>query len=171
MKDCILLIGLPGCGKTTLGREAARRLGLQFIDMDQFIELLAGQTVAELFAQGEEAFRDAETVACQKLATRHNTIIAAGGGVVKRPQNIQFLRENCHIIYLDRPVEDILEDIDTASRPLLSQGAQALFDLYRERDSLYRQMADEIFCNSGNKARASARLCELLKNHYQEGSK
>ena len=77
----IILIGMPGCGKTTIGRELAKKLGRYFFDADQVLEEVSGQTIHELFAQGEETFRDAESETIVYLASKVKGVIATGGGV------------------------------------------------------------------------------------------
>lgn len=143
-KRNLLLIGLPGCGKSTVGALAAQRLGWAFADMDTVIETMSGRTIAELFAEGEEHFRDIETEACRQLAGRKSTVIAAGGGVVKRAENIELLRPSCLIVFLDRRAQDIVRNVDTDSRPLLREGAQRVLELERERRPLYLAAAEQI---------------------------
>lgn len=158
-KKNLLLIGLPGCGKSTVGALAAERLGWAFADMDQVVEAIAGRTIPELFAQGEECFRDVETEACRQLAGRTHTVIAAGGGVVKRRENIALLRPNCLIVLLDRRAQDIVQDVDTESRPLLRQGAGRVFDLERERRPLYLEAAERIVPSGQSPLEAAELLC------------
>lgn len=158
-KSNILLIGLPGCGKSTVGALAAERLGWTFADMDETVESMTGRTVKELFAQGEECFRDAETEACRLLAQRRHTVIAAGGGVVKRRQNIDLLHQSCLIVFLDRSAKEIAGDVDTASRPLLSGGAGQVFVLERERRPLYLAAADRVLAGNLSPMEAAQQIC------------
>ena len=161
-KNNLLLIGLPGCGKSTVGAVAAQRLGWAFVDMDAVVEAIAGRTIPELFAEGEECFRDVETEACRQLATRRNTVIAAGGGVVKRAQNIELLKSNCLIVFLDRSAQDIVQDVDTDSRPLLRQGAERVFELERERRPLYLAAAEQIVPGGCSPMQAAEMICGWL---------
>ena len=163
----VVLIGMPGCGKTTLGRALARKLGCAFVDMDEFIEQLSGCSVSQLFAAGEGTFRDWETKTCRELAGRKNTVIAAGGGVVKRPENISVLHTGTVIVYIDRPVEAIVSDINTSTRPLLKEGPQKLRELYRERGPLYRAAADFTVENGGSKEEALERLYRMVSDLNQ----
>ena len=163
----VVLIGMPGCGKTTLGRALARKLGCAFVDMDEFVEQISGCSVSQLFEAGEENFRNWETKACRELAGRKNTVISAGGGVVKRPENIGILHPCCVIIYIDRPVESIFSDICTSTRPLLKDGPQKLYELYRERGDLYRAAADFTVENKGSKRKALEQLYRIVLNLNQ----
>ena len=149
LKSNIVLIGMPGCGKTTVGKVLAKRLGYKFCDMDSYIQEISKKTIKELFEPGEENFRDWETKACEELSKCRNTIIASGGGVVKREKNIEILKKNCTILFIDRPVERIINDVDINSRPLLKDGKEKLYNLYDERYELYKKAADIQILNKG----------------------
>ena len=90
----IVLIGMPGSGKTTIGKILAAKLGRNFCDADHLLEKWEGTTIKELFAVSEENFRDAETRTIKKLAAARDLVIATGGGVVKRPENMELLKAN-----------------------------------------------------------------------------
>jgi len=145
----IVLIGMPGSGKTTLGKSLAERLGRQFIDADPEIEKDAGKTIPELFAKGEDNFRRHETLTVKRLALLEDKVLAMGGGVVLRDENIAALKKNGVIIYLDRDADDIIGDVDCGSRPLLAEGRQKIHDLYRQRKELYENAADIVVKNKG----------------------
>ena len=149
LKSNIVLIGMPGCGKTTVGKVLSKKLNYKFCDMDSYIQQISKKTIKELFEQGEENFRDWETKACEELVKLNNTIIASGGGVVKREKNIEILKKNCTILFIDRPVERILSDVDINSRPLLKDGKEKLYSHYEERYELYKNAADIIILNKG----------------------
>ena len=138
----IILIGMPGCGKTTIGQELAKKLGRYFFDADQVLEEVSGQTIHELFAQGEETFRDAESETIVYLASKVKGVIATGGGVIKREENMQVLGNSGVIIFINRSPEEIIADIDTETRPLLAEGKERIHQLYAERIELYRKYAD-----------------------------
>lgn len=150
MKDKIVVIGMPGSGKTTIGKILAEELSMPFIDMDEYIEQTTCKSIAELFEQGEDYFRDIETNACRDLAKKSNIFISTGGGVVKRPINIEILKKNSMIVFIDRPIEKILEDVDVSSRPLLKDGKEKVRKLYEERYDLYKEGADEIIVNDSD---------------------
>lgn len=149
LKSNIVLIGMPGCGKTTVGKVLAKKLGYKFCDMDSYIQEISKKTIKELFEHGEENFRDWETKACEELSKCNKTIIASGGGVVKREKNIEILKKSCTILFIDRPVERIINDVDINSRPLLKDGKERLYNLYDERYELYKKAADIQILNKG----------------------
>lgn len=156
----IVLIGMPGSGKTTLGKQLASRLGRTFVDADDFVGQLEGKTIADMFAVSEEYFRDAETRAAQELAKRRGLVVACGGGVIKRSVNIEIFKETGVVIFLDRSPDDIVTDVDVASRPLLKDGKQKVYDLYNERIALYRSAADYTIVND---KKAEEILDELVR--------
>lgn len=137
----LILIGLPGSGKTTVGGLLARQLGLPFRDCDLQVERLAGRTVAQLFSGGEECFRRWETAALQALCAGEDCVLATGGGAVLRSENRALLRRSGVLFWLDRPVADIERTLERASRPLLAGGG-SLETLRRQREALYRICAD-----------------------------
>lgn len=139
----IALIGMPGCGKTTIGKLLAEQLSAEFYDMDSYIETTSKTTVKELFSIGEEYFRDCETQACKALSLLENAVISTGGGAVKRKENVEYLKKNCVIVFIDRDVDDIISDIDHESRPLLADNYRdRLLQLYNERYELYKENSD-----------------------------
>ena len=144
----IILIGMPGCGKTTIGRELAKILRRSFFDADQVLEEVSGYKIPELFAQGEEVFRAVESETVEYLATKVGSVIATGGGVVKKEANIKALRLSGVIIFLNRSPEQIIRDVDTTSRPLLAAGKEKIYNIYEERIGLYHKYADyEVSCD------------------------
>lgn len=162
-KTNIVLIGMPGSGKTSIGKRTARMLGYTFMDMDDYVEKLAGQSIPALFEQGESVFRDWETEACRALAKTQHTVIACGGGVVMRPENLEILKQSGTVYFLDRPVESIAEDIRLSTRPLLKQGKQRLYELYEQRAELYKNGADEIIPNRGRVQQTVKQLVKSIK--------
>lgn len=148
MKNKVVLIGMPGCGKSTIGKLVSKELNIKFIDMDNYIENMTSKTIPELFEQGEDYFRDFETLACKELSEKSNTLISSGGGVIKREENIEILKKQSYIIFIDRPLEELLNDIDISKRPLLKEGREKLIKLYEERYELYRSSANEIIKNN-----------------------
>lgn len=145
----IILIGMPGSGKTSFGKVLSKRLNLSYIDMDIYIEETMGQPIPEIFEKGENYFREQETKASHQLSNKENTVIATGGGVVVKEASIQPLRKNGLVIFLDRSVNDIEEDIHKDSRPLLKDGQSKLQSLYDERIALYEKYADIRIKNAG----------------------
>lgn len=141
----IALVGLPGSGKSTIGRQLARRLGVPFADSDHVIEQQLGCSIREYFErEGEDRFRDIEEGVIDELTTRHDGVIATGGGAVLRPANRAHLRERAKVIYLRSSPEEVFRRLrhDT-NRPLLQvkDPLGRLRDLYAVRDPLYREAA------------------------------
>ena len=159
----IVLIGMPGCGKSTLGRYLAEILDRDFIDADPEIEKDAGKTIPELFAVSEDCFREQETKTVKRLAGLQGKVLAMGGGVVLRRENIENLKKNGTIIFLDRSPGDIAGDVDTETRPLLAAGRKRIYDLYVQREALYREAADVTVRNKGTLKETLQRLVEAAK--------
>ena len=125
----IVLIGMPGSGKTTFGRALSRELNRPFVDADDYLEEREGRTISSFFAESEKAFRDAEERTIRELADRQGIVISTGGGVVKRTAYVENLRRNGLILLIDRPVDDIVNDVEVETRPLLKDGPQKVFYL------------------------------------------
>lgn len=141
----IALVGLPGSGKTTVGRHLARRLQLPFIDSDQQIEQRLGCSIREFFErEGEQAFRDLEESVIDELTAGAPCVLSTGGGAVLRPANREHLHGRAKVFYLRTTPEDVFRRVrHDRSRPLLQveDPLQRLRDLYAVRDPLYRQTA------------------------------
>lgn len=148
MKTNLVLIGMTGSGKTSIGRKLSAQLAAPFIDTDLYIEALTNQTISELFEISEQYFRTVESEVCKKLASEvTHTVLSCGGGVVLNQENIQKLKQTGWIVFIDRPVDDIFQDIQTQNRPLLKDGKNKLYQLYKDRIDLYREAADFIVEN------------------------
>lgn len=140
-KTNVVLIGLPGAGKTTIGKQLSAVLDMPFTDSDENIVRNYGQ-ISELFLKGEEYFRDIENKMILRLSTLERTIISTGGGVVLNPLNIEALERTGYIFYIKRSVEDILRTTDLSNRPLLKSSSEKLYRLYEERNCLYENASD-----------------------------
>lgn len=158
----IVLIGMPGSGKTTFGMALSEKLRRPFVDADAYLEEKEGRTIQSFFAESEKAFRDAEERTIEDLSRRQNLIIATGGGVVKRSRNVARLHETGLLIFIDRRAEDIVTDVEVEKRPLLAEGPDKVFALYKERIALYRKAADRILENRGSEEEVLARLLEMV---------
>ena len=141
----IVLIGMPGCGKSTIGNLLARKLGRKFVDADEEIIQLAGKSIPEIFAQdGEDAFRQWESDALAHLGKQSGLVIATGGGCVTRQGNYPALHQNGSIVWLERD----LSLLPTDGRPL-SQ-SNRLEEMYAVRKPLYEAFADVRVANTGS---------------------
>lgn len=166
MMENTLLIGMPGCGKSTVGKLLAQKLGKEFVDCDSYIQQKAHMSIPEIFAtQGEAAFRKLETVALLELSKRSGLVIATGGGCVTRPENKPYLRQNGKVIYLKRD----LHSLSTEGRPL-SQ-ANRLEDMLRERKPLYESICDYCADNNGDISSTVNQILNFIaKEHSDENS-
>ena len=136
----IVLIGMPGCGKTTVGKKLAALTGRSFRDTDDLIESASGKTIPDIFEEdGEEKFRIIESSAVSSCAKKLGIVIATGGGAILRKSNRISLKQNGVIVYLRRPVEELSQ----AGRPL-SAGDDAVKRLYDQRSPIYEALADYI---------------------------
>ncbi len=137
----IYLIGMPGCGKSTLGKELAEKLKIEYIDMDNYIEKKAGMFIDEIFdAYGEKFFRDLETNTLKEFMDLDNVIISTGGGIIKNKAHKGLMNGKC--IYLDVDLDILdkrLKESDTI-RPLLQ--TKTVYTLFEERKDLYDYFAD-----------------------------
>jgi shikimate kinase/chorismate mutase len=153
----IILIGMPGCGKTTVGRALGELLCREMLDSDEWIERREGKTIPEIFAScGEETFRALETAALTQLCAHRGCVIATGGGCVTRKENYTLLRRSGCVVWLRRE-SDALE---TKGRPL-SLG-QDVRELYRKRKPLYERFADVSADNCAGVWDAALHIIDLL---------
>lgn len=141
----LVLIGMPGSGKTKMGVLLARRFSLEVLDTDAMVVQEAGMTIPELFDRfGEAHFRDLETQAVKKAARAQGAVIATGGGVILREENMAALAQTGIIFFRDRPPEAIVGE-DHKGRPLVGADKDAarerIFRLYAERIGLYKRYA------------------------------
>lgn len=154
----IVLIGMPGCGKTTIGRLLSEKTGRKFVDADEEIVRLAGKSISEIFAQdGEEVFRDLETKVLAELGKQSGLIIATGGGCVTKARNYPLLHQNSEIYWIQRRIADLPTD----GRPL-SQKIR-LEEMYRIREPLYDQFKDWIIGNDGQPEDAVNRILHIVE--------
>ena len=153
----VILIGMPGCGKTSVGTLLTQRLGRPFFDADAEIERHLGCTIPAFFArEGENAFRAIETQVLAELGKRSGCVIATGGGCVTRPENYELLHQNGTLVWLRRD----LSALPVEGRPI--SRSRALSELYREREPLYRRFADICVENDDTEAVVAEKIKELL---------
>ena len=142
---CIALVGLPGGGKSTVGRQLSRRLGNSFIDTDAVIEHHIGCSIRSFFEQaGEERFRDVESTVLAELLAERYGVVATGGGIVLRDVNRQLLRDQTMCVYLRSTPEELFRRLrHDMKRPLLqvADPLARLRELFADRDPLYRDAA------------------------------
>lgn len=142
----IALIGMPSCGKTTLGRLLAKSLGRTFVDLDEEIVKTDGRSIPDIFAaEGEDGFRTKETAETQRFGKEGRQLISCGGGIVKKPENLRALHQNGVILFIDRPVDALAVG---GGRPL-SSSMDALRQMEAQRRPLYLAAADAVIPNNG----------------------
>ncbi len=142
-KRNIVLIGMPGCGKTTIGKKLANRIGFEFVDIDAEIVQSENRSIPEIFKEGEDAFRKIETRITEKIALKNHCVISCGGGIIKNEINMKMLALNGWIVYLKRDVNHLSIG---KGRPL-STSRKALWNMYRQRDPYYRTYSNCIVNN------------------------
>ena len=162
----IVLIGMSGAGKTSVGRALSYRLKMAFLDMDDFIEKRENMSISEIFEKyGEEHFRKLETETAEFLSQNYkNTIISTGGGVVLNPLNMDYLKKNGTVIYINRSVERILSTLNPEKRPLLKSNPEKLYDMYNIRHHLYLKYADVCIPNNGDIDECVENIAQLKIN-------
>lgn len=148
----LILIGMMGSGKTTVGRALARQLDKEFVDSDEEIQRRTGVTIPHIFdVEGEVGFRQRESAAIADLVTRNGIVLATGGGAVLAAQNREMLRQNGLVIYLKASVHDLWQRTrNDRNRPLLQTGdpRAKLTELFEQRDPLYMEAADIVMPSS-----------------------
>ena len=155
----VALIGMPSCGKTTIGRALADRLGKRFVDLDEEIVRAAGRSIPDLFAaEGEDGFRAREAEQTARFTREGRQVLSCGGGVVKRPENLRALRQNGVVLFIDRPLDALTVG---GGRPL-STSAEALKTMEAQRRPLYLAAADAVIPNETTVADAVAAALEAL---------
>lgn len=166
MKTCdnIYFVGMMGAGKTTIGRQLARRLKKRFIDCDQEIEARTGVRIPVIFEiEGEAGFRRRESQVLQALSEERDLVLATGGGAVLDPQNRKRLAETGLVIYLCvQPDELFARTRHDRNRPLLqvADPLSKIRELHQQRDPLYREIADIVMEGGGRTLLAAARQLE-----------
>ncbi|MBL0284340.1 MAG: shikimate kinase [Zoogloea sp.] len=161
---CIVLVGMPGSGKTTVGRELAKRLGRRFVDSDHEIEARTGVKIPTIFEiEGEEGFRRRETQTLDALTHEPDLVVATGGGAAIRPENRALLAERGVVVYLNVPPQILWERTrHDRSRPLLqvSDPKGRLQEMYLARDAFYRDVAHIVVEGGRGTPHAMVRLVE-----------
>jgi shikimate kinase len=147
----VYLVGMPGSGKSTVGPELARRLGVPFVELDAEIERASGRTVREIFGEeGEARFRELEAEALTAAAMRDPSVVSCGGGVVLEPANRVTLRATGEVVFLSVPLDTLRARVHPAAeRPLIHTKGD-LERLFSEREPLYREFAAHVVDASGS---------------------
>lgn len=160
----VYLVGMPGAGKSVVGRELAGRLGVPFIDLDAEIERAAGASVPEIFARdGEPAFRAREVEALVEASMHDPAVVACGGGVVLEPANRITLRNTGVAVFLDVPLDRLRDRVHPAvDRPLVREAGD-LERLLEAREPLYREFAAHVVDGTGPPGEVADAIVEELR--------
>lgn len=154
----IILIGMPGCGKTAVGQQLAQKLCKKFVDSDESLEARVCRKITDIIPNdGEAAFREMESETLAELGKQSGLVIATGGGCVTQPQNYPLLHQNGTIFWLKRE----LDKLPTDGRPLSQKGT--LGQMYEARMPLYLRFADAAISNDGSIAETAAAICRKLE--------
>jgi len=162
MNKNIIIIGMPGSGKSTIGYLLSKRMNMNYIDMDQHIEIMQNKSIKEMFQVNEDYFRDIETKCTEELSKLNSYVISTGGGIIKRRENVNRFKENGIIVFLNRPLENIIQDIDINIRPLLAEGKNKLYELYNERIYFYKEYSDIEIINNQEISYALDQITEFI---------
>lgn len=167
MTKNIVLVGMMGCGKTTVGRLLAQPLGLEPVDTDALIEQREGRSIPDIFArEGEAYFRALELELCRELSRRQGLVTACGGGLPTQEAAIAALKENGLVFWLDRDPGETYDGLDVSGRPLAQGGREDFLARYALRSPIYRRWADYVIpCGDGPQGAA-----ERVSTIYREVS-
>jgi len=164
----VFLVGMPGSGKSALGRRVANKLQVPYLDTDAYLAECTGMNTAQIFEiYGEKAFRDGETRLLQDLINATPGIISTGGGVALRLKNRCIMKDHGYIVLIDRPISDIMVDIRAEKRPLLAmKGREEIERIYQDRMPIYRSVADITLDNGKGFHNGLAGLEEIILRFY-----
>ena len=158
----IVLIGMPACGKSTIGYWLSKKIGYPLLDTDKYLEEKENRIISDIFSnEGEEYFRNLETKYLKKLSEKEGFIISTGGGAVKKKENIDILKKNGIVIFLNREINDISKE-NHKHRPLL-QDINNIQKLYDERIDLYKKYSDIIIKNNDDMSIIVDRIITALR--------
>jgi len=160
MHKHIFLIGMPGAGKTTVGKMLAKELGRDFYDLDQTIQDKVGKSVHD----GKDAFTEYEYTTIKELIHNKPSVIATGGGTVTYDKTVKLMRNNGLVVFVNRDVNHILDDLDLEIRPLVKESIEYIFNVYEERYPLYEKVAHIKIGNEGSITDAVQEIIEALPN-------
>ena len=163
MKNCYF-IGMPGCGKSTFAKQCAKKLNMEWIDLDEAIEKNACRSIPEIFKNsGEEVFRKLEALALNEISKKDGCVISTGAGAVLKTENIGAMKNSGVLIFIDTPLELLIERNEIKGRPLLKGGPAAIEELYLKRQHIYKAVCDYSVYNDSSAETTVLKLCELIQ--------
>jgi shikimate kinase len=155
---------MMGAGKTSIGKIVAKKTHRRFVDTDALIEKKAGMTVTEIFErEGEGGFREHETAVLASLARKRNLIVSTGGGVVVTPENIRIMKKSGTVIWLKRELNTIIANPRIRRRPLLAKNENAIFDIMKVREPLYKNACHFVVHNDNDRMKTVNEILRLAK--------
>ena len=164
MKDNIVLIGMMGCGKSTVGKLLAKAIGFAFVDTDEEIEAAVGRSIPRIFAEeGESFFRDWELGIAEELAGRKGLVIACGGGLPTRCDSIGALKYSGTVVFLHRDPGEIYDRVSMRNRPLGQGGRADFLARYAQREPLYRSWAEHEVEVQPTPGETAGKILEVLE--------
>ncbi len=164
----VFLVGMPGSGKSSLGKKVAANLHVPYQDMDKRIQDIMGKTVVDIFAEyGEKTFRTAETNLLIQITREAPSLISTGGGSAMNPENVKIMKAYGLIILIDRPLDQILSDIKLDRRPTFAEkGLEEVERVYHERYATYHAVADITLDNSEGYYHGVEELEKILRLRF-----
>ncbi|MDS1139600.1 shikimate kinase [Pusillimonas sp. SM2304] len=167
----VFLVGMMGAGKTTIGRQLARALNREFLDLDHELEARCGVRVSLIFdIEGEEGFRKRESAALEECSQRRHIVLATGGGAVLAPENQRCLNERGVVVYLRATAEELFRRVSRdRNRPLLQTAdpQASLRTLLAQREPIYESVADLTFETGNMPATQVVRSLLSMLQHYE----
>ena len=163
-KENIALVGMMGCGKSTIGKRIADQLNMHFLDVDELMEYENGD-IPSLFAQfGEEGFREMEAKLIKRVSTYENSVIATGGGAVIRESNRRNLKAHCYVIFLQVKPETLWRRVKRSDRPLAQQDFADFAKRYAARLPAYQEVADAVIvCDGKTRSAITKEVIQTIK--------
>ncbi|MGN0967713.1 MAG: shikimate kinase [Oscillospiraceae bacterium] len=160
----IVLIGMMGCGKSTIGALLSEKLGRKLVDTDELIVEREGRSIPEIFsAEGEEYFRSRELDVARELGQKEDLVIACGGGLPLHPGSIAPLKKSGEVFWLCRDPGETYDSMDTTGRPLAQQGREDFLARFAQREPIYQAWADHMIIDFSSPEKTCNAILEVLK--------
>lgn len=166
--NIVFLSGMMGCGKTTVGKLVAEKLGMTFIDLDEQIVKENNISIAQMFEKGNDYFRQCESETLRKCSQMKNIVISLGGGAVLKDKNCAILKLVGTTFFVNRDINIIAKTIDSESRPLIRDNPQKLMQIYNERIDRYKSSCNFIVENNDTAEECVNTICEIIDSIKQK---
>ncbi len=159
----IYLIGMPGCGKSTIGKVISKEINREFLDLDEYIVEQSEKSIDDLFSVGESHFREAETQCLKQVGDMDNLIVATGGGIIETSGNDEIMKKSGTVIFIHTAPNKIIENSPLDGRPLLAENKNRIFELFEKRYGKYKSAADYIVDNMGDIEDTIKNILDIIK--------